>query len=73
MYIDQGRYDEAVVKLERAVRKDPKVGKLHFELGLAYRGQGDIVQARAEFAKAAELAADTPLAADAKKELKKIP
>ena len=73
MYIDQGRYDEAVVKLARAVRKDPKVGKLHFELGRAYRGQGDTVQARAEFAKAAELAPDTPLAADAQKELKKIP
>ena len=73
MYIDQGRYDEAVVKLGRAVRKDPKVGKLHFELGRAYRGQGDTVQARAEFAKAAELAPDTPLAAEAQKELKNIP
>jgi type IV pilus assembly protein PilF len=73
LYIDQGRYDEAVVKLGRAVRKDPKVGKLHFELGRAYRGQGDMVQARAEFAMAAELAADTPLAADAQKELRKIP
>ena len=73
MYIDQGRYNEAVVKLGRAVRKDPKVGKLHFELGRAYRGQGDIVQARAEFTKAAELAPDTPLAADAQKELQKIP
>jgi len=73
MYIDQGRYDEAVVKLARAVRKDPKVGKLHFELGRAYRGQGDTVQARAEFAKAAELAPDTPIAADAQKELKKTP
>jgi type IV pilus assembly protein PilF len=73
MYIDQGRYDEAVVKLGRAVRKDPKVGKLHFELGRAYRGQGDTVHARAEFSKAAELAPDTPLAAEAQKELKKIP
>lgn len=73
MYIDQGRYNEAVVKLERAARKDPKVGKLHFELGRAYRGQGDIVRARAEFAKAAELAPDTLLADEARKELKKIP
>lgn len=73
MYIDLGRYNEAVVKLARAVRKDPKVGKLHFELGRAYLGQGDVVQARAEFAKAVELAPDTPLAADAQKELKKIP
>jgi tetratricopeptide (TPR) repeat protein len=73
MYIDQGRYDEAVVKLGRAVRKDPKAGKLHFELGRAYRGQGDTVQARAEFAKAAELAPDTPVAAAAQKELKKLP
>ena len=73
MYIDQGRYNEAVVKLGRAVRKDPKVGMLHFELGRAYRGQGDTVQARAEFAKAAELAPDTPLAADAQTELKKTP
>jgi type IV pilus assembly protein PilF len=73
MYIDLGRYDEAVMRLERAVRKDPKVGKLHFELGRAYRGQGDTVKAKAEFHKAADLAADTPLAADAQKELKKIP
>jgi type IV pilus assembly protein PilF len=73
MYIDQGRYNEAVVKLGRAVRKDPKLGKLHFELGRAYRGQGDTVKARAEFAKAAELAPDTPLADEAQKELKKTP
>jgi tetratricopeptide (TPR) repeat protein len=72
MYIDQGRYDEAVVKLGRAVRKDPKVGKLHFELGRAYAGQRDTVRARAEFTTAVELAPDTPLAAEAQKELKKI-
>jgi len=73
MYIDQGRYNEAVVKLGRAVRKDPKVGKLHFELGRAYRGQGDMVQARAEFARVVQLAPDTSLAEEAQKELKKIP
>jgi type IV pilus assembly protein PilF len=73
MYIDQGRYDEAVVKLERAVKKDPGVGKLHFELGRAYRGQGKAVQARAEFAKAVQLSPDTPLAAEAQKELKNTP
>ena len=73
LYIDQGRYEEAVVKLERAVRKEPKVAQLHFELGRAYRGLKDNVRAREEFSRAAELAPDSPLAADAQRELRNTP
>ncbi|MFO7707025.1 MAG: tetratricopeptide repeat protein [Desulfobacterales bacterium] len=73
LYIEQGRYEEAVSKLERAVRKEPKAAQLRFELGRAYLGVGDKARAKAEFARAAELAPDTPLAADALRELRKIP
>jgi len=73
LYIEQGRYPEAVSRLERAVRKAPKVGQLHFELGRAYRGMGDNARAKAEFSRAAELEPDTPLAADAQRELRNTP
>lgn len=71
-YIAQGRYEEAVQKLERAVRKEPKLPQLHFELGRAYRGLGDPAKAREEFQRAAQLAPNSPLEDDARRELKTI-
>jgi len=71
-YLDQGRYEEAIQKLERAIRKEPKLPQLHFELGKAYRGLGDRARARDEFQKAAQLAPDSPLADQAQKELKAL-
>jgi len=71
-YMAQGRYEEAVQKLERAVRKEPKLAQLHFELGRAYRGLGDPGKARDEFQRAAQLAPDSPLAEEAQQELKTL-
>jgi len=71
-YMVQGRYEEAVQKLERAVRKEPKLPQLHFELGKAYRGLGNTGKARDEFLRAAQLAPDSPLADDAQRELKTL-
>jgi Flp pilus assembly protein TadD len=68
----QGRYEEAVQKLEREVRKEPKLPQLHFELGKAYRGLGNTGKARDEFLRAAQLAPDSPLADDAQRELKTL-
>ncbi len=73
LYIDQGRYEEAVSRLERAVRKEPKVAQQYFELGRAYRAMKNNVRARAEFSRAAELAPDSPIAADAQRELRNTP
>jgi tetratricopeptide (TPR) repeat protein len=71
-YSAQGRYEEAVQKLERAVRKEPKLPQLHFELGKAYRGLGDPGRARDEFQRAAQLAPDSPVAEEALRELKTL-
>jgi type IV pilus assembly protein PilF len=71
-YMAMGRYQEAVQKLERAVRKEAKLPQLHFELGKAYRGIGDHARARDEFQRAAQLAPDSPLADDAQRELKTL-
>jgi Tfp pilus assembly protein PilF len=71
-YMAQGRYEEAVQKLERAVRKQPKLAQLHFELGRAYRGLGEPGKARDEFQRAVQLAPDSPLAEEAQRELKTL-
>ncbi len=71
-YMAQGRYEEAIQKLDRAVRKEPKLPQLHFELGKAYRALGDKGKARDEFLRAAQLAPDSPLADEAQRELKTL-
>jgi Tfp pilus assembly protein PilF len=72
-YAAQGRYEEAIQKLDRAVRKEPKLPQLHFELGKAYRSLGDPAKARDEFQRAAQLAPDSPVADAAQRELKTLP
>jgi tetratricopeptide (TPR) repeat protein len=72
-YMAMGRYDDAIVKLDRAVRKEPKLPHLHYELGKAYEGTGNLRRAREEYQRAAELAPDSPLADDAQKALRKLP
>lgn len=71
-YMAQGRFEEAAQKLERAVRKEPKLAQLHFELGKAYRALGDTAKARDELLRASQLAPDSPLADDAQRELKTL-
>jgi tetratricopeptide (TPR) repeat protein len=71
-YNAMGRYSEAVVRLSRAVQKDPKFAPLHFQLGRAYRGLNNKGMAQTEFQQVLKLAPDSPLALEAQKELKKL-
>lgn len=45
-----GRYPEAVERLERALAEVPAANRLHYLLGMAYRGLGDEEKARAHLA-----------------------
>jgi len=72
-YMAMGRYDDAIVKLERAVKKEPKLPHLHYELGKAYEATGNLRRAKEEYLRAAELAPDSPLGDDANKALRKLP
>jgi tetratricopeptide (TPR) repeat protein len=71
-YTAMGRYADAVQKLDRAVRKNPKLPQLHYELGRAYRGLGDRQKAREEFQLTVELAPDSPMAEEAQRLLKQL-
>jgi tetratricopeptide (TPR) repeat protein len=69
-YVAMGRYDDAIAKLERAIRKEPKLPHLHYELGKTYQAAGNLPQARQEYQRAADLAPDSPLAEDAKRAMR---
>jgi len=71
-YNAMGRYSEAVVRLSKAVKKDPKFAPLHLQLGKAYRGLNDKRSAQAEFQQVVQLAPDSPLALEARRELTKL-
>ena len=66
-YNATGRYSEAIVKLEAALKRDPKSAGLHFELGRSYQGLGERVKAQNEFAQVVQLEPDSPIAAEAQK------
>jgi Tfp pilus assembly protein PilF len=72
-YVAMGRYDDAIAKLERAIRKEPKLPHLHYELGKTYQAAGNPTLARQEYQRAAELAPDSPLAEDAKRAMRGLP
>jgi len=44
--MDEGRYQEAIERFERAFELDYQANQLHYLLGLAYRQIGDMAQAR---------------------------
>jgi Tfp pilus assembly protein PilF len=71
-YIATGRYAEAALRLERALKKDSKSPHLHFDLGRAYLGMGEKAKAQTEFARVIELAPGTPLEVDAQREIKTL-
>jgi type IV pilus biogenesis/stability protein PilW len=71
-YMATGRYDDAIAKLERAVRKEPKLPHLHLELGKAYEGKRNLPKAREEYQRAAELAPDSPLGDDAQRAVRRL-
>jgi Tfp pilus assembly protein PilF len=66
-YNTVGRYSEAVVKLEQAIKRDSKSAVLYFELGKSYQGLGEKIKAQQAFGQAIQLAPDSPIAADAQK------
>ena len=52
--IEQGRFSDAVGKLQELQKIHPEMKGIHHELGLAYYRQSDFVHAQEEFAKATE-------------------
>jgi type IV pilus assembly protein PilF len=72
-YNATGRYSEAIVKLEAALKREPKSAVLHFELGRSYQGLGDRVKAQNEFAQVVKLEPDSPIASEAQKALLNLP
>ncbi len=68
-YNATGRHAEAVLRLERALKKYPALPQLHFELGRACRGTGEVARARDAFRRVIELAPESPLAEEALREL----
>jgi len=59
-YLQQGRYDLAKEKLERAVKQNPKDPDGHTSLGLLYDRTGDLKLADKHFREALRLAPDKP-------------
>jgi tetratricopeptide (TPR) repeat protein len=49
--LDEKHYDLAIKDLTSALEKQPGANKLHYPLGMAYRGKGDMEQARFHLAK----------------------
>lgn len=54
------RYDRAVRYLERALAQVPEANRLHYPLALAYRGLGDMEQAREHMARRGEVGVKAP-------------
>ena len=65
-YIAQGRLPEAILKLEKAVKKNPESGYIHFELAEAYRTTMQFKRAHAEYETVITLESDSELADRAK-------
>ena len=66
-YMATGRYEDAISKLERAIRKEPKMPYLHLELGKAYEAAGNVRRAREEYQLAAEMGQELPIGDEARK------
>ena len=66
-YIAMGRIPEAVVKLEKAVRKAPEAAVLHFQLGRAYQLALEFEKAYRSYQQVVRLAPDSALADQAEK------
>ncbi|MBT8351533.1 MAG: tetratricopeptide repeat protein [Deltaproteobacteria bacterium] len=71
-YIAMGRITEAVTALESAVKKIPEFAIAYFDLGKVYRLSRKYKKAYGAYNKAIKLAPGTPLAVEAKKELRKL-
>jgi type IV pilus assembly protein PilF len=71
-YIAMGRLPEAIEKLEKAVRKEPDLAMLHFQLANAYRLARDFKKAYLSYQKVIDLAPDSPLADQARQAAKEV-
>ncbi len=72
MAMGEERLPEAVATLEGAVQQYPDSSPLYFELGKAYTMLHEYKKAIDAFETAANLVPDSPLAAEAKKEIRRI-
>ena len=71
-YLKTGKVSEAVIALEKAVKKAPQVAVLHFDLADAYILARDYKRAIYSYEKVIELDKEGPLANKAKKKLQKL-
>jgi tetratricopeptide (TPR) repeat protein len=51
MALEEKRFDDAIKYISSALKKKPEANKLHYPLGMAYRGKGDMEQARYHLSK----------------------
>src|SRR5213079_65719 len=58
LYVNQKRYQEAILVYQRALKARPEQAEIHVGLGLLYAGQGQRDQAARSFARAGELFLD---------------
>lgn len=71
-YIALMKIPEAVSTLERAVREAPAWAELYLDMGTAYRLSGEYTKALLAFNKVTKLSPETPIAAEAEQEIKKM-
>jgi tetratricopeptide (TPR) repeat protein len=55
IYGNIGKYDKAIIELQKAIKLDPKSSNAHYNLGIAYKMIGKTNEAIKEFKKAIEL------------------
>ncbi|MFH1800052.1 MAG: tetratricopeptide repeat protein [Candidatus Omnitrophota bacterium] len=71
-YLAMGRVREALELLEKAAKNSPRFPDVYFELGKGYQLSGEHTKAVTAYGKVVELAPDSPLAREAKKEAENI-
>ena len=71
-YIAMGRIPEAVTILEKAVRNSPHFAELYFDLANAYTLSREYKKALDAYKKVIELAPNSPLAVEARKEIEEL-
>jgi tetratricopeptide (TPR) repeat protein len=71
-YVAMGRIPKALRVVEKAAKQSPLSSQLQFDLGHVYGLSLDYPRARHAFERVIDLAPDTPLAEEARTEIKKI-
>jgi Tfp pilus assembly protein PilF len=69
----KGQYDLAIASFREALELSPKRGDVHYHLGLAYAGKGDVARARQTLLAALEHQLSASDAAGARSALKTLP